>query len=275
MKTFYALMAGVLLTGIPQLAMAGGCGSYAPSYSAGYSYAQQSYYYPPKVQYTYQPTYTYAIPVVLAYYEVPLYSVGGTGQRPVANQTVSSTTTTTTTASASAAAAGAGAGAGGGAGGNVQALGGPSSVTATANSNAPCMAETKALREELNALRADLLALRGPAPQAQNNGQGGGNFRVQNTQPKGTALGRACAACHTAATAEADGGGKVLVAGSAGQEHLIDGLNPVLLNKILTKTYSGAMPPQGNKKGISQATDSEVAEIVSSVERYNARAKVD
>lgn len=261
MKILQVVLAGALLLGIPQTMFAGGCGSYSPSYSAGYSYSQQSYYYPPKVQYVYQPT--YAIPVVLAYYEVPLYSVGGTGQRAVANQSVSSTTTTTTTASASAAAAGAGAG-----GGNVQALGGPSSVTATANSNAPCMAETKALREELQALKADIAAMRGAS--AQGNG---GNFRVQNTQPKATALGRACAACHTAATAEADGGGKVLVAGATGQEHLIDGLNPVLLNKILTKTYSGAMPPQGNKKGISQATDNEVAEIVSNVERYGAQVK--
>lgn len=253
------LTAATFLAGVPQTAMAGGCGvyggtySYAPSYSYGtyQPYAYTTYSYAPVKTYYQQPV------AVLTYQtiEVPLYSVGGTGYRTAAPQTVSSTTTTTTTASATTA-------------GTTAAATSVNGVPQASVSNAAattaattCEAKTAALQRDLDALRAKFEALSSravdPVPQQQQG------FRVGNRAALG-AFATKCAVCHTAATADEFGGGKILAAADGS---LAADVAPALLTKIVTKSYSGAMPPKNNAKGVAALTDNEVAEIMADVER--------
>lgn len=255
------LTAAAFLAGVPQAVLAGGCGVYGgyasyayPSYSYGYAQPYTYSYYPVKTYYQ-QPV------VVLSYQavEVPLFSVGGTGYRTAAPQTVSSTTTTTTTASATTAGSTA-------ASSTVNGVPAASTANALGAGVSACEAQTSALRKELEALRAEMRSMRptpqvDPAPAFQSGFRAGVN--------RGGAFATKCAVCHTATTAEEFGGGKIL-AGADGQ--LTADVSQSLLTKIVTKSYSGAMPPKGNAKGVQPLTDGEVAEIMADVDKMQKTA---
>ncbi len=78
---------------------------------------------------------------------------------------------------------------------------------------------------------------------------------MQKAEPQasaGSVFAESCLACHSTATATVSGGGFTL-------DRV---LNDRDWRKVLTRTYKGEMPPQGNKKGIPPLKDEAFAKLV-------------
>lgn len=103
--------------------------------------------------------------------------------------------------------------------------------------------ELRALRQDVNALKAA-----GTAPQQP----GAALNAVQ------AIFANKCAACHDQADNAKDGGGLVLTVGKV----LKTDLDAKVVSKVLSKSYTGRMPPPNNGKNVPALTDDEVSKLV-------------